>query len=203
VTDRGQPTLLPLLAGAPGLGAAASLLAAMAFVPLSLSCSDPVREHQIAALGGEAPGVPHGPLHRPGQPCGLCHGAAGPDSPEFSLSGTVYRGSSSHAPLYDATIRFIDSTGDQRTACSNSAGNFFVRSSDWSPIWPVWSKIEVADKATPQSKIVAEMTAAVFRETSCSTCHADPASPSAVGHLYFAEDETKIPEALCPCPCPE
>ncbi len=192
VTRRRSPNLLHSPECLSGLATALGRLTAIALVSVSFSCAaDPVRERQIAALGGETPGIPHGPLHRAGQPCGLCHGPEGPDNPEFSLSGTIYRGVSSRSPLKGATIHFIDSTGEQRTTESNCAGNFFVRKSEWSPTWPIWSKIEYSAK-------VVEMTSAVFREMSCSACHADPASPSTVGHLYFAEDESTLPEATCP-----
>jgi len=166
------------------------------FIALSFSCAaDPVREREIAALGGETPGVPHGPLHRPGQPCGLCHGADGPDNPTFSLAGTLYRSPTSLEPFRNATIHFIDSTGDQRATKSNCAGNFYVRSDEWTPSWPLWSKVEYKD-ANGITK-AAEMSSAIFRETSCSTCHTDPASPSTVGRLYVAEDEATLPETPC------
>ena len=48
--------------------AAASALAA---------CVDESHELQVQALGAEVPGVPMGPLHRPGQPCLVCHGDQG------------------------------------------------------------------------------------------------------------------------------
>jgi len=170
--------------------------AGILLIVASLSCAaDPVREREIAALGGETPGVPHGPLHRPGQPCGLCHGASGPDNPEFSLAGTLYRSPSSRLPFANATIHFIDSTGEQRKTTSNCAGNFYVRVDDWSPSWPVWSKLEYVD--IDGTTRMTEMTTAIFRETSCSTCHTDPASPSTVGHLYLAEDAMTLPETPC------
>ena len=51
------------------------------------ACVDETHELQVQALGGEAPGVPKGPLHRPGQPCLVCHGEAGPASPSSSSPG--------------------------------------------------------------------------------------------------------------------
>lgn len=172
-------------------GAPPALIVAFASIAASLSCAaDPVREREMAALGGETPGVPHGPLHRPGQPCGLCHGADGPDTPEFSLAGTLYRTASSRTALPGATIHFIDATGEQHTTKSNCAGNFYVQKSEWTPSFPVWVKMELMDRTV-------EMTSAIFRETSCSACHFDPASPSSVGHMYFAEDESTLPEATC------
>ena len=56
-----------------------------------LSCYDPVHDQEVAALGGEAPGVSPGPTHRPGQPCNVCHGGVGPANLRFSVAGTVYQ----------------------------------------------------------------------------------------------------------------
>ena len=52
--------------------------------------SDPVRDQRIERLGPEVSGVPEGPLHRPNQPCLLCHAGAGPGDAVFSLAGTVF-----------------------------------------------------------------------------------------------------------------
>jgi hypothetical protein len=179
---------------------AASLLTAIACTLTSFSCGDPVRDQRIQALGGETPGVRHGPLHRPGQPCTLCHSESGTNSPEFSLAGTVYRTPTTLEPLQNATIRFIDSTGRQHAAVSNSAGNFYVSISEWVPNWPVWSKVECSNAAARESGSATpttEMTSAIFRESSCSFCHADPAGPSSVGHLYFADDDSGLQKGAC------
>jgi hypothetical protein len=151
---------------------------------LSACASDPLRERKLAELGDETPGIPVGPLHRAGQPCGVCHGPEGPADSDFALSGTLYETPRALSPLVEnATIRFIDWTGRQYRTTSNVAGNFFVRREDYDPIWPLWVKIERSDK-------MVEMRSAVFRETSCGTCHADPASPSTVGHIYLTEESS-------------
>jgi len=158
---------------------------------LATSCmADPVREAKIAALGGEVHGVHAGPLHRPGQPCGLCHSAEGPAEDAFSLAGTVYQTAAALDPLDGATVRFIDATGAQFAVRTNCAGNFFVPVEDWAPAWPVWLKIEHDGKKQ-------EMRSAVFRETSCGACHVDPASPSTVGHLYLTEQDVGLPPGGC------
>jgi hypothetical protein len=124
--------------------------------------------------------VPIGPLHRAGQPCGVCHGPEGPAESDFALSGTLYETPLALAPVEKATIRVIDWTGLQHRTTSNAAGNFFVRRSEYDPIWPLWVKVERADKTV-------EMRSGIFRETSCGTCHADPATPSTAGHIFLAE----------------
>ena len=161
-------------------------------LPLVSTClADPVHDRDVAQLGGETPGVPAGPLHRPGQPCSACHDSEGPATARFSLAGTVYREAATTAALEGATVRVIDWTGAQYATTTNCAGNFFVRDTDFAPSWPVWVKVEYAGQT-------AEMISAAFRETSCNACHADPASPSTVGHVYLAQAGSVAGEAGCP-----
>src|SRR5450432_160855 len=54
-----------------------AMLAGTVLVCALVGCGDPVHDTAVSALGPEAPGVPKGPLHRPGQPCVLCHGPQG------------------------------------------------------------------------------------------------------------------------------
>ena len=121
---------------------------------------------------------------------------AGLTIPEFSLAGTLYRSPSSRLPFRerDHPLHRLDRRAAQdaeqlRGQLLSSAGTTgaqvgrFGRSSN-------------TRMSTDTTKMT-EMTAAIFRETSCSTCHADPASPSTVGHLYVAEDATTLPETPC------
>jgi len=142
----------------------------------SSSCGDPVRDDAIAALGGEAPGVRHGPLHRPGQPCTLCHD--GRTAGAFSLAGTVFRTADSRTPLVGATVQITDATSAKRLIATNAAGNFFVTPDDWSPTFPLWVTLEYRGDCL-------DMKTQVFRDTACASCHSDPASSQSVGHVYF------------------
>lgn len=155
-----------------------------------LACEDPVYDRQVEALGGEDPAVPRGPLHRPGQPCNLCHGEDGEASPRFAFAGTVYRTPGLLEPLHDATVRIIDSSGAQYSVRSNCAGNFYVGADNFRPVWPVWMKLEYDDWS-------AEMVSSASREGSCAACHRDPASPSSVGHVYLAEDGAGFTQEPC------
>ena len=87
---------------AAGPWAAAAALAAG--VTLA-ACVDETHEEQVAALGGEAGGVSPGPLHRPGQPCLVCHGEAGPSSHTFVIAGTVYATQGQSAPAADVQVQ--------------------------------------------------------------------------------------------------
>ena len=157
----------------------------------ALRCADPVRDQTLESLGEENPAVPEGPLHRPGQPCLVCHGGDGPAEGEFSLAGTVYQRPVQTAPLHDARVSIIDSTGLQYSVVSNCAGNFWARAENFQPVWPVWVKVSFGED-------VVEMTSAISREGSCSGCHEDPASPSSPGHVYFADETVEFVQQPCP-----
>src|SRR5258706_16200247 len=84
VTRRRPPNLLHSPECPPGLAAAAGRLVAIVLLSVSFSCAaDPVRERQIAALGGETPGIPHGPLHRAGHRAGWVMVPRDPTTPRF------------------------------------------------------------------------------------------------------------------------
>lgn len=140
------------------------------------ACGDPVRDDAISALGGEVPGVGHGPLHRPGQPCTLCHD--GRKAHEFSLAGTVFVTADSRAPLVGAGVRITDASGATRAFGTNAAGNFYVTPSQWSPAFPLWLTLEYRGDCLDQKT-------QDFRDGSCASCHSDPASNQSEGHVYF------------------
>src|SRR4051794_4421968 len=83
-----------------------ALLASTAGPLAFVSCGDPVSDARIAALGPEDPGVPPGPLHRPGQPCVVCHSRQGPASP-FLVAGTVYSERGSKTPLANVAVDIV------------------------------------------------------------------------------------------------
>ena len=105
------------------------------------ACADPVYDDAIAKLGGEAAGVRPGPLHRPGQPCVLCHSSRGGQS-EFSLAGTVYVDAASPTPIEDVNVRVVDSQNRKFVAQTNCAGNFFVTPKQFAPDFPIWIGLE-------------------------------------------------------------
>lgn len=150
----------------------------MALLLVALGCSDPVHDRAVESLGPEAPNVPIGPLHRPGQPCGECHGELGPAHRAFSLSGTVYRANSGDEPEHGLSVRAIDSRGLQHTLKTNEAGSFFATSDEYAPVFPVWIKLE-------RDEQVVEMRSAISREISCATCHGRVGAPAKVGQVYF------------------
>ena len=170
------------------------LFAACALAVVSASCTDPVLDDKIAALGGEVDGVDPGPDHRPGQPCVLCHSQGGPASDDvFALAGTVYETANAKVGAPGVEVLFVDSRGSspfrtidgQRAPILTSkSGNFFVRDSEWPELrFPVRTAISRNTYHQMQSHIA--------REPSCATCHRDPDPKvfgdrlSAVGHIYL------------------
>src|SRR5262245_6092986 len=93
-----------------------------------LGCGDPVKDLAVDALGPEAPGVPEGPLHRPGQPCLVCHD--GGEARAFAMAGTVYLAPDSDLPAPGASVHMADAWGGSAVALANCAGNFFVKPED-------------------------------------------------------------------------
>ncbi len=164
-------------------GASQLLVVALAALPLgALSCYDPVHDQEVAALGPEAPGVPPGPLHRPGQPCNVCHGGIGPANLRFSVAGTVFLYQfDSPPPAVNAQVQLQDVTGRSWHSTTNSAGNFFVPQSDWAPVYPM-SVPAVIDST---GKVDQAMSTLDNREGSCAACHTSSAGTDSAGPVYL------------------
>ncbi len=165
------------------------LLAALLAVP---ACADPVTDDRIAALPGEVPGIRPGPTHRGGPPCTLCHSSQGGRHPTFTVAGTVYQKPTNKVPVEGAVIHVTDATGATYDLTSNCAGNFYVADTQWQPIFPL--HVDLSDAA---AGITTKMKTKIGRDSSCATCHADPAGTDTVGHVYLTSDPT-VPDATPP-----
>ena len=143
---------------------------------------DPLHRAQVEALGPEAPGVPAGPLHRPGQPCAVCHGVDGVAQPQI-FAGTVYRDPVETVAVADAAVALIDSAGNTFMTTTNCVGNFYVKGSEYQPIPPTWVSVQLGEFPW-------KMASPIHREASCALCHADPVGPSSAGHIFVTDDET-------------
>jgi hypothetical protein len=157
------------------------------------ACRNPVNNARQDALGGEQAGVPNGPLHRPGQPCTVCHSTGG-GAPNFALAGTVFVDASSTAPLLGAAVQVIESDGSQKYLTSNAAGNFYVSSDDWSPKFPLWVSVGYTCGDPAATYVHADMQTQIFRASACADCHFDPLGPSSAGHVYLSPTSA----GLCP-----
>lgn len=175
----------------------AGLLAAVTTVAGLLACQvDPFVEAQVAALGPEARGVPTGPLHRPNQPCVLCHSAegvaAGAAETVFSIAGTVYRDAQTTRVLAPVAVFLVDSRGRRSSVQTNCVGNFYLRPVQYEPVFPVWASLKYGS-AEPR-----DMESPIGRDGSCAACHGDPADARAVGHVYYTDDDqSDLPVTTC------
>lgn len=155
-----------------------------------VACGDPTHDDAVAALGPEKPGVPVGPLHRPGQPCLVCHGSQGPSDAEFSVAGTIYKYEETTEPLVNAWVTLTDRNGKTHATGTNCAGNFFVMKTDFDPAFPFFTSVIFGSST-------AEMSTPVYREGSCAGCHSDPKGPESFGHIGFAPAGEPLPGSDC------
>jgi hypothetical protein len=145
-----------------------------------VACVDESHELQVQALGPEDPSVPRGPLHRPGQPCVVCHGSEGPASTRFLMAGTVYAVEGQDAPADNAQVSIEGITGSTYVATTNAAGNFFIKPDQWTLTYPAQAQVW---KGSDLPRI---MGTHINRDGSCADCHALQAGPTSPGRVYLA-----------------
>jgi hypothetical protein len=160
------------------------------------ACGDPVHDEAVAALGPEAPGVPHGPYHRPGQPCLVCHGGEGPASYTMSFGGTLRAYQSAALPATGATVRVVDASASTFETAANCVGNFWIRASDFSPSFPVSAAVTVSFANTPDTRSRVMLTQ-MHRDGSCNSCHAGLAGPASAGQLWVLPASDPAPAQDC------
>ena len=158
----------------------ARLLALLVLAPLLAACVDETHDRQVQALGPEDPAVAPGPLHRPGQPCVVCHGSEGPASRRFLVGGTVYAVQDQEAPAVGAQVSLEDIGGARFVATTNAAGNFFVTPDEGPLDFPL--QAQVAKGSDPPEM----MGTNINRDGSCADCHAPKAGPTSPGRVYLA-----------------
>ena len=159
---------------------------------LSGGCEDPVRQEQLAALGPEAANVPPGPLHRPGQPCLLCHEPMGLASP-FTVAGTVFQTLAESPPVGGVEVRLIDAARRSFVAYTNCVGSFFVTPSEYEPVLPLWVSL------SGQGLNIA-MESPMHKDGDCGFCHQSKKSPFSAGRVFLSEDPLPV-EALPTSSC--
>jgi hypothetical protein len=163
-------------------------VSAIALTVVLVSCVDESHELQVQALGGEAPGVSPGPLHRPGQPCLVCHGSEGPSSHSFVMAGTVYATQGQTAPGVGVQVFLEDATGASVSINTNEAGNFYIPTGEWSPLFPVWVPKMTMGQSTPAS-----MQTRIGRDGSCADCHTLTPSPTSPGPVWMNAASSPAP----------
>ena len=154
---------------------------------------DPVQDSLVASLGPEAPGVPVGPNHRPGQPCLACHREGGEAKSVFSIAGTIYREKGAALALGEVEVELTDMTGHKVVARSNCAGNFYLSPAAFIPTYPVWVVLRSGSHSI-------EMESPIYREGSCATCHVEPPGPMSAGAVFLTDEPAKA-ALFPPTPC--
>ncbi len=154
-------------------------LALAAMTVVFVDCLDATHDDQVQALGGETPGVPTGPEHRPGQPCLVCHGGLGPGHTTFSVAGTVYAVEKQPAPAVGAQVQVEDINGDAFLSPTNAAGNFYITAAQWQPVFPTKMQVTLGPSTM-------QMLTAAGRDGSCAACHQASAGPNSPGPIYAA-----------------
>jgi hypothetical protein len=148
-----------------------------------LPTCDPVQSHAVDALGPETPGVRKGPLHRPGQPCTLCHDGTIGNPPEFTVAGTIFVNPGADlTPAEGATVTLQSSDGSQPYSTdTNAAGNFYVVRSDYTPVYPLTVSVTYG-------RTTVKMVSLIHWAASCGYCHVDPAGAKSPGHIFIPAD---------------
>jgi hypothetical protein len=173
------------------MGRLAGLLLAIAAASAAACFVDPVHDDEVSALGPETPGVPRGPLHRPGQPCLVCHGGSGPASHQFSVAGTAFALKDQNQPLPTAIVSLADENDASVDLEANAAGNFFVTPGEYEPYWPVHVQLALGN-------ISATMNSHIGRDGSCADCHYEPPGPQTPGYVYLFVSQSDFPDGGIP-----
>jgi hypothetical protein len=160
---------------------------------LALGACDPVHDDAVAALGPEAAGVRRGPLHRPGQPCILCHDGEIGDPQRFTVAGTVYETPSHLVAAAGISVVLIDANASQTELQVNAAGNFYATPGQYDPTFPVQVFLRVAGGQSVRMQTLIEGNGTVLPNGSCASCHFDPAGPNSPGHVCVKLDNGGTP----------
>jgi hypothetical protein len=200
----------------PRLAAFAGLLGVALVASVGSSCNlDPVHRAGVNNLGGEQADLypPETEFHRPGEPCALCHSAAGPASSTFVLAGTVFWGPDNYLRRVDQAYVRVGGP-DKTTKCfvTDCNGNFFARPEDYPNLkFPLLISVErVNNPGGPgpdaeKSIKIRRMTSHIGRDPSCATCHIlglrDFGSPGQI-RMYDTEGEVNTAMPPLPAGCP-
>lgn len=177
--------------------------------PALAACDNPVIDAQIQALGPEDPGVPPSDIHRPGQPCLLCHGPYKGAKPEMSVAGTIYAypfdlsyEDGNPIPAEGVEIEISDSlnTSPPQKPVTNCAGNFYVTTAEWRPAYPL--HVQLRYEVAPGDTDRVPMDTRISRDGSCAGCHDGEPNQGSPGWVYCAELESGVifekPESCSP-----
>jgi hypothetical protein len=168
------------------------ILSAALVVILGDAC-DPVHDDAKAALGPETPGVNKGPMHRPGQPCLVCHDGAMGDPPRFTIAGTVFETQGERVAADGAIVSLVDAKGSGTQLTTNAAGNFYATPSQYDPAFPLQVTVQGPGGPTAHMETLIEGNGTVEPNGGCASCHFDPVGPNSPGHVCITLDDGGTP----------
>ncbi len=160
---------------------------------LPAAACDPVHDDAVAALGSEAPGVRRGPLHRPGQPCLLCHDGALGDPQRFTVAGTVFEKSGSTSAAEGASVYVLDADGSSAQLTTNAAGNFYATPGQYDPTFPLRVTVVSPGGTAVKMQTLVGGNATIEPNGACASCHFDPSGPSSPGHVCLELEDGGTP----------
>lgn len=148
---------------------------------LTTSCigqspEDRRREAQGSAPDGDV-------LHRPGQPCLVCHSDKyDPGGEAFVIAGTIYQhpDDPNDQGLAGAQVSLIDSEDREFSAYTNAAGNFMIKVDPnlTEPVATTDGRLKVPFEpkfpltvAVIYQGVDKSMDSMIWREGSCASCH--------------------------------
>ncbi len=178
-------------------------------VALASGCANPIQDAQIEQLGPEDPAVPASDIHRPGQPCLLCHGPYKGAEPEMTVAGTIYGYSwdAAHSkddpiPVKDVIVEISDSFGTSPPVApkTNCAGNFYLTKEEWNPSFPLRVAIRYPVAGEEDGERVS-MGTRISRDGSCSACHEGKPNQGSPGWVFCTQRVAGAPDFQPPDTC--
>lgn len=97
------------------------------------------------------------------------------------MAGTIYVEASGETPAVGARVTLLSANGASHGATTNEAGNFYVKSGEFVPEYPLGALVS-------WQTTTVRMTARVGRQGSCAGCHVEPAGPTSPGRIYMTID---------------
>lgn len=173
---------------------AARIVSCLVALSVAGGCANPIADAEIEALGPEDPAVRPSDIHRPGQPCLLCHGPYKGASPEMAVAGTIFAypfdlssEDGNPIPAEGVEIEISDALNASPPVkpVTNCAGNFYVKRSDWSPAFPL--RVSVRFKVGENDTDRVPMDTRISRDGSCAGCHEGEPDQGSPGWVYCAE----------------
>ena len=159
---------------------------------LLVAACDPVVADAVAALGPEDPNVRRGPLHRPGQPCLLCHDGSLGNPQRFTVAGTVFQKSGNRVAADGVVVQITDANAQRANITTNAAGNFYVTPSQYDPTFPLQVILNTSGGfVRMQTQIAGNGT--TEPNGACASCHFDPAGADSPGHVCVTLDDGGTP----------